>query len=179
MESVVKFKTHRSDYDIRESMQEAITVGDLLVTLMCYPSDAKVVFDNDNGYTFGAITGSSLKLNWVETREEEKAREEQEQRDADLEEMALAIRFIKKRVNANGGELILSMDGIVLDTCCDEQDGNLMVTELTTKIDGKLYGNTNWGLIDLEANITDLDDWYTLEDIVGDLYTNPQHKKTK
>lgn len=169
MDSVVKFKTHRSDYDIRESMNEAITVEDLIAILECYPGTAKVVFDNDNGYTFGAITGSSLKLNWVETREEEKAREEQEERDADLEEMERAIRFIKKRVNANGGELILSMDGIVLDTCCDEQDDNLMVTELTTKLGGYLYGNTNWGLINLEANITDLDDWYTLEDIVGNL----------
>ena len=169
MESVVKFKTHRSDYDIRESMNEAITVNDLIAILECYPGNAKVVFDNDNGYTFGGITGSCIRLADVETYEEEKAREEQEERDADMEEMARAIRFIKKRVNDNGGELILSMDGIILDTCRDDQDDNLMVTELTTKLGGYLYGNTNWGLINLEANISDLDDWYTLEDIVGDL----------
>lgn len=169
MDSVVKFKTHRSDYDIRESMNEAITVNDLIAILECYPGNAKVVFDNDNGYTFGAITGGVLKLNYVETYEEEKAREEQEERDADIEEMKHVIRFIKKRVNDNGGELILSMDGIILDTRRDDQDDNLMVTELTTKLGGYLYGNTNWGLINLEANITNLDDWYTLEDAVGEL----------
>jgi hypothetical protein len=34
---------------------------------------------------------------------------------------------------------------------------------------GKLYGNTNWGLINLEETITDTDDWYTIDDVVADL----------
>jgi hypothetical protein len=55
------------------------------------------------------------------------------------------------------------MDGILLSGC------DLLVTELTTKINGRLYGNTTSGLIDLELIINDLDDWYILEDIVGDL----------
>ena len=163
MDSVVKFKTHRSDYDIRESMSQAITVNDLIAILECYPGDAKVVFDNDNGYTFGGITGSCVRLADVETYEEEKERELREQIQADQEEAERAIRFIKQRVNKNGGELILAMDGILLYSC------DLMVTELTTKINGRLYGNTTSGLIDLELTIYDLDDWYTLEDIVGDL----------
>lgn len=163
MDSVVKFKTHRSDYDIRESMSQAITVSDLIAILECYPSDAKVVFDNDNGYTFGGITGSCVRLDGVETYEEEKERELREQIQADQEEAERAIRFIKQRVNKNGGELILAMDGILLSGC------DLLVTELTTKINGRLYGNTTSGLIDLELIINDIDDWYTLEDNVGDL----------
>lgn len=79
------------------------------------------------------------------------------------------INNIKAAVNDNGGELILAMDGITLDTCNEEQEDNLIVTELTTKFGGKLYGNTNWGVINLEETITDLDDWYTLEDVVNDL----------
>ena len=162
MDSVVKFKTHRSDYDIRESMNEAITVQELIAILECYPSDAKVVFDNDNGYTFGAITGRVIRPADVETYEEEKERELREQIQADQEEAERAIQFIKKRVNKNGGELILKMDGILLSGC------DLLVTELTTKINGRLYGNTTSGLLDLELIINDLDDWYTLI-LLGDL----------
>jgi hypothetical protein len=169
MEKVVKFKVHRSDYDIRESMKYAISVSGLIEILERCPSDAKVVFDNDNGYIFGEISPCVIKLVEVETYEEEKEREEREEREADLAEIARIIKYITERVNNNEGELILDMSGIVLDTCCDDKEDNLMVTELTTKINGKLYGNTNWGLIDLEETITDLDDWYTLEDIVGDL----------
>jgi hypothetical protein len=83
--------------------------------------------------------------------------------------MKRIIKYLKEVVNRNEGELILDLAGIVLDTCDDNHDDNLIVTELTTKIDGKLYGNTNWGLVDLEATITDNDDWYTLEEIVGEL----------
>jgi hypothetical protein len=169
MEKVVKFKVHRSDYDIRESMKYAISVSGLIEILERCPSDAKVVFDNDNGYIFGEISPCVIKLVEVETYEEEKEREEREEREADLAEIARIIKYITERVNNNEGELILDMSGIVLDTCCEDKEDNLMVTELTTKINGKLYGNTNWGLIDLEETITDLDDWYTLEDIVGDL----------
>ena len=168
MEKVVKFKTHRSDYDIRESMKYALSVSGLIKILERLPSDAKVVFDNDNGYTFGEISPNTIKLIEVETYEEEQEREEREAREADLAEIARIIRYAKQVVNKNEGELILDMSGIILDTCCDDKEDSLMVTELTTKIGSKLYGNTNWGLIDLEEIITNLDDWYTLEYFVGE-----------
>lgn len=170
MESVVKFKTHRSDYDIRESMSQAITVSDLLAVLMFLPADAKVVFDNDNGYTFGGITTSCIKLANVESKEEELERLAREEKEYEQEDKARAIRYIKRIVNKHDGELILAMDGILLQyTFDDDHRDDLIVTEVTTKIDGKLYGNTNWGLIDLEETITELSDWYTLEDVVGGL----------
>lgn len=169
MEKVVKFKTHRSDYDIRESMKYAISVSGLIEILERLPSNAKVVFDNDNGYTFGEISPNTIKLVEVETYEEEREREEREEREADLAVIARIIKTITKKVNKNNGELILDMSGIILDTCCEDKEDSLMVTELTTKIGSKLYGNTNWGLIDLEEIITNLDDWYTLEYFVGGL----------
>ena len=170
MESVVKFKTHHSDYDIRESMSQAITVSDLLAFLLFLPADAKVVFDNDNGYTFGGITTSCIKLANVESKEEELERLAREEKEYEQEDKARAIRYIKRIVNKHDGELILAMDGILLQyTFDDDHRDDLIVTEVTTKIDGKLYGNTNWGLIDLEETITELSDWYTLEDVVGGL----------
>jgi hypothetical protein len=70
MEKVVKFKVHRSDYDIRESMKYAISVSGLIEILERCPSDAKVVFDNDNGYIFGEISPCVIKLVEVEIDEE-------------------------------------------------------------------------------------------------------------
>lgn len=170
MDSVVKFKTHRSDYDIRESMESAVTVSDLIAFLLFLPADAKVVFDNDNGYTFGGITTSCIKLANVESKEEELERLAREEKEYEQEDKARSIRYIKRIVNKHDGELILAMDGILLQyTFDDDHRDDLIVTEVTTKIDGKLYGNTNWGLIDLEETITELSDWYTLEDVVGGL----------
>lgn len=82
--------------------------------------------------------------------------------------MKQIIENIKSIVNQNGGELIIAMHGVTLDTCSDVHDSNLVVTELTTKFNGKLYANSNWGMVNLEDTIADNDDWYTLEDIVED-----------
>ena len=81
--------------------------------------------------------------------------------------MKQIIENIKSIVNQNGGELIIAMHGVTLDTCSDAHDSNLVVTELTTKFNGKLYANSNWGMVNLEDTIADNDDWYTLEDIVN------------
>jgi hypothetical protein len=82
--------------------------------------------------------------------------------------MKQIIENIKSIVNQNGGELIVAMHGVTLETCSDVHDSNLVVTELTTKFGGKLYANSNWGVVNLEDTIADNDDWYTLEDIVKD-----------
>lgn len=81
--------------------------------------------------------------------------------------MKQIIENIKSIVNQNGGELIVAMHGVTLDTYSDAHDSNLVVTELTTKFNGKLYANSNWGMVNLEDTIADNDDWYTLEDIVN------------
>lgn len=162
METIVKLRTNKDEYDIRNASEYSYTVGQVIDILSRCPQNAKIVFDNDRGYTFGAIDSATIRVVEVETFQEEKEREK-------MEEIKNIINGVKKAVNANGGELILALDGITLDTCCEEQEDNLIVTELTTKMGGKLYGNTNWGLINLEETITDTDDWYTIEDVVADL----------
>ena len=49
------------------------------------------------------------------------------------------------------------------------ESDNLCVYSLKVNKDGKLYGDTSWGEVNLEEIINDKDDWYTLEDIVIDL----------
>lgn len=165
MEKIIKIKTSRDDYDIRDSAYSSISVGEVIEILENFPKEAKIVLSNDNDYIFGIIRKSSFKQVEVETYQEEKEREKEDE----LNEIKDIINTIKKIVIEQGGEILLAMDGISLNTCCDEQENNLIVTELTTKISGLLYGNTNWGLINLENTITDLDDWYTLDDITADL----------
>lgn len=168
METIVKLRTSQDEHDIRNASEYSYSVGQVIDILSRCPRNAKIVFDNDS-YTFGAIDSATIRVVEVETFQEEKEREEQEKIKEKMEEIKDIIKGIKKAVNANGGELILALDGITLDTCCEEQEDNLIVTELTTKMGGKLYGNTNWGLINLEETITDTDDWYTLDDVVSDL----------
>lgn len=162
METIVKLRTNKDEYDIRKASEYSYTVGQVIDILSRCPQNAKIVFENDRGYTFGAIDSATIRVVDVETFQEEKEKEGK----MDIQN---CINNIKTAVNDNGGELILAMDGITLETCNEEQEDNLIVTELTTKFGGKLYGNTNWGVINLEETITDLDDWYTLEDVVNDL----------
>jgi copper chaperone CopZ len=168
MEQIVKLRTSADDYDIRDAAKYAITVDSLIDVLSRCPSDAKVVFSNGD-FTFAEVTPNSIRIVEVETYQEQADREEKEQKEEEKMDIQNCINNIKTAVNDNGGELILAMDGITLETCTEEQEENLIVTELITKFGGKLYGNTNWGVINLEETITDLDDWYTLEDVVNDL----------
>ena len=167
MEKVIKLSTRRGNvvYDIRQAMENCLTAGELISLLEQYPSDAKVVFDNDYGYSFEGITESAINYGLVESYDEERDREEAEE---EMDMIQGAIDYITRCVKSNGGDLLLDNSGIELDTCSDGQDDNLVVYSLTTET-GKLYGKTNWGLINLEDTIVYSDDWYALEDIVRDL----------
>lgn len=167
MEKVVKLSTRRGNvvYDIREAITDGLTAGELISLLENFPSDAKVVFDNDNGYSFEGITACAINYGLVESYDEEREREEAE---LEMETIESSINYIARCVNISGGEMLLDNSGIELDTCSDDQDDNLVVYSLTTKPDGKLYGKTNWGLVNLEVTIVYSDDWYALEDIVRD-----------
>ena len=78
METIVKLITNKSEYDIRNASKYSINVEDLIEILEEYPKDAKIVFSNDNGYTFGQISSNDVCVIEVETFEEEKVRQEQE-----------------------------------------------------------------------------------------------------
>jgi hypothetical protein len=73
MSKVIILDTNRSYYGINEASENSITVEELISELQNYPSDAKIVFRNDNGYTYGYITSESLDEETVvnETEEEE------------------------------------------------------------------------------------------------------------
>lgn len=53
---IVILKTNRTYYDATECANDGtMTVSELINELENYPSDAKVMFSNDNGYTYGYI----------------------------------------------------------------------------------------------------------------------------
>lgn len=83
METIVKLRTNRSEYDIRNSAKCSITVEQLIEILERCPRNAKVVFSNDNDYTFGELGVNTIRFAEVETFEEEREREEREREEAE------------------------------------------------------------------------------------------------
>ena len=57
---VITLNTNRSYYGINEAIENSITVEKLISELQNYPSDMKIIFRNDNDYTYGHITERSL-----------------------------------------------------------------------------------------------------------------------
>ena len=55
MSKIVILKTNRSYYDSKEAAEYSMTVGELIDELEHHPSDAKIIFSNDRGYTYGTI----------------------------------------------------------------------------------------------------------------------------
>ncbi len=84
MVNIVMFNTSRDSYDIRESADCSMTVGELISELRNYDEDDKIVFSNDGGYTYGYIRRESLDDKLVETREEERERERREELEGEL-----------------------------------------------------------------------------------------------
>lgn len=77
---IVTLNTNRSEYDIRDAADSSITVGELIDELEGnYNRNDKIVFSNDNGYTYGYVTAGYIDERRVETREEEEAREKEEE----------------------------------------------------------------------------------------------------
>ncbi len=56
MENIVTISTHRSDYSAEISAEKSITVEELIYILEEFDGEDKIVFSNDNGYTFGSIS---------------------------------------------------------------------------------------------------------------------------
>ena len=84
MEQIVILRTTRDDYDIRESAKHSYSVEQIMDILSRLPKEAKMVFSNDNGFSFGSIDGATIRIVDVETKEEEEERlrkeEEEEER---------------------------------------------------------------------------------------------------
>ena len=78
MARALVFKTNRSYYGCETAVEDSISVRELKQLLENYDEDEKVVFSNDNGYTYGFITKSVVSEIEYETAEESDAREYRE-----------------------------------------------------------------------------------------------------
>ena len=73
MEKITILKTNRSEYSIKEAADNSLTVRELIEYLQYNTDlDSRIVFSNDNGYTYGYITESAVgEKEWEEEPEEE------------------------------------------------------------------------------------------------------------
>lgn len=86
MIKVLMLNTSRDYYDVRdivETNDNTMSVGEMADLLKNLPREAKVVFRNDNGFTFGAVRGYSFRVKDVETYAEELEREQREEREGE------------------------------------------------------------------------------------------------
>lgn len=74
MKQVVALRTNRDYYDVREAAEYSLTVDELIDVLSNYSGDAKVVFSNDNGYTYGVVSDNTVKNIRVRMNESIKGR---------------------------------------------------------------------------------------------------------
>ena len=94
MERIITIDTRRSDYSVKEAADESITVEELIEELRYLPGDCKVVFKNDNGYTYGYIQDRDIDSEYWEPGEEEE--DEAAMDRADMEyDIAEAVRKSK------------------------------------------------------------------------------------
>ena len=61
MNQIVALRTNRDYYDVREAAEYSLTVNELIDILSYYSGDTKVVFSNDNGYTYGVLSDNTVK----------------------------------------------------------------------------------------------------------------------
>ena len=87
MIEIVNLYTSRDDYGIREVAECSMTVRELIDELEHFSDNAKIVFNNDNGYTYGIIRSDSLESDFYETREEEERREKMDELKEELEDL--------------------------------------------------------------------------------------------
>ena len=92
---VITLATNRSYYDIKQAAENSITVEELISELQNYHSDAKIIFSNDNGYTYGQIKTKDLDEETIE--DETKEEEEVITRDEMISEL-------EERIQKNGGK---------------------------------------------------------------------------
>ena len=87
MEKIAILKTNRSEYSIKEAADYSITVREFIEHLQDnLDLDSRIVFSNDNGYTYGYITEDVIDENfWKEEPEEEDDEWTREEMVADIE----------------------------------------------------------------------------------------------
>ena len=72
MEKITILKTNRYEYSIKEAANNSITVRELIEYLQYNTDlDSRIVFSNDNGYTYGYITEDVVDEEFWEEEPEE------------------------------------------------------------------------------------------------------------
>lgn len=76
MEKQVLFiEGRREGYSI-DQIRRTMTVGELIDFLSGYDEDTEIYLNNDNGYTYGSITWSSITSEYVEVEDEDEEDED-------------------------------------------------------------------------------------------------------
>ena len=76
--NLVLIHTTRSHYDAIQAANNSITVGELIDELQrYYDEDDKVVFCNDNGYTYGQISRNLIDEDTFSPDEDEEEEEDE------------------------------------------------------------------------------------------------------
>ena len=91
---IITLSTCRSDYNIEDAAKSSMTVDELIDELRHLPGDCKVVFKNDNGYTYGYIQDRDIDSEYLEPEVEEEDEDVVDR--ADMEnDIAEAVRKSK------------------------------------------------------------------------------------
>ena len=88
---IITLNVNRSHYNIEGAADESMTVEELIEELRYLPGDCKVVFKNDNGYTYGYISDRDIDSEYVEPEEEEEDEDVMDRADMEYE-IAEAVR---------------------------------------------------------------------------------------
>lgn len=140
---IVTLNTNRSEYDIRDAAACSITVGELINELeRNYNDGDKIVFSNDNGYTYGYVTEDCIAEHNVETREEEEAREKAEEYADNMKKQYRVWKFVL----GCSPELTAEMEIVEAESADEAED---MVSDIA---DG-------WGIIGSEEITEENMDW--------------------
>ena len=74
---VIFIEGRRDGYSI-DQIRRTMTVGELIDFLSGYDEDTEVYLNNDNGYTYGSITWSSIESQYIETDDEDEDEEDED-----------------------------------------------------------------------------------------------------
>ena len=167
---IVKINAVRDDYEVRECLNDAISVEQLIEQLERCPKNAKVVMSFDGGYMYGSLTPHLIKVIDVETYEEQEEREKREQEEEEremekleeeLDEIASSIyaQNIDEEYNVNDleenftkivGSKIEWYDSEIDDCVDGETNKYVMASFFRGKYKGfTLYVNVYYGDVDL------------------------------
>lgn len=94
-ERIIVLDTNRSYYNVKDAADDSMTVDELIEALRYLPGDCKVVFRNDNGYTYGYIKDRGIDSEYLEP-------EVLEEDDDDILEDVDMVYDISEKVRHNG-----------------------------------------------------------------------------